>query len=218
MRSPARTSLLATAGIALFWAGVFTAGALVDGYSAQRDYISSLASRGSPVAALGVAALTASAAAHLITAWLVLRSGRSRVLATAIGLSGLATLVVAAFRSSCPSGPAGCGIDVPGGSDTIEAIHGAGVGIYELFTLVAMLVIAVDALRRRRRWPRWLGVASLVFAVASVYLIGRTAGDDIGLWQRLWIANNQTWLLVVAWTTASLADGGGHSRTTSHKP
>ena len=58
----------ATVAVLLFWIGIFTAGAQVSGYSAQDDYISNLASRGSPMGGLAIAALLASAAAHAVTA------------------------------------------------------------------------------------------------------------------------------------------------------
>ncbi len=62
-----------------------------------------------------------------------------------------------------------------------------------------MLTLAIGSLRKASRWSRRLGTASLVFAVASLLLIAQTDGDHIGFWQRLWLANNLAWLLVVAW-------------------
>ena len=187
----------------LFWVGVFGAGALVDGYSAREDYISSLASRGSSVAALGIAAFVASAGAHAATSWAVFRAWRSWLLASLLFLAALATLSVAAFRGSCPQGPAGCSLDESSSSaDWVETVHGVSVGLYELFVLAAMLTLAIGSLRKASTWPRWLGAASLVFAIGSIVLIGQTEGDHIGFWQRLWLANNLAWLLVVAWAAA----------------
>ena len=191
----------AVLAVLLFWAGVFGAGALVDGYSAREDYISSLASRGSPVAVLGICALLANAAAHLITARAVLKTGNTRLLASFLLAAGVATAVVALFRASCPDGPAGCGLTETSTGDWIDLVHGVSVGIYELFTLAAMLTIGIGALRRTSRWPRWLGPVSVAFAIGSVLLIGQTEGDQIGLWQRSWLANNLAWLLVVAWVS-----------------
>jgi len=171
---------------------------MVDGYSAREDFISSLASRGSSVAALGTTAFLASAAAHIATAWAVFRAWRAWVLASLLFLAALATLSVSAFRSHCPDGPAGCSLDQASAADWVEGVHGISVGIYELFVLAAMLTVAIGSRRRASRWSRRLGTASLVFAVASVLLIAQTDGDHIGFWQRLWIANNLAWLLVVA--------------------
>jgi len=194
-----RALALAAAGVLLFWVGVFGAGALVDGYSAREDYISSLASRGSPVAYLGIAAFIASAGAHLATSWAVLEAWRSWLLAGLLVLAALATLSVAGFRASCPQGPAGCSLEESASSaDWQEVVHGVSVGLYELFVLAAMLTLAIGSRRKASRWSRRLGIASLVFAVASVLLFAQTEGDHIGFWQRLWLANNLAWLLVVA--------------------
>jgi hypothetical protein len=196
-------------GVLLFWAGVFGAGALVSGYSAREDYVSSLAGRGSPVAVLCIGALEANAAAHLATSRAVLTAWRSRLCASFIFAAAVAITVVAVFRQSCPDGPAGCALtDTPTG-DWVDAVHGASVGVYELFTLAAMLTLAVGALRRPSAWPQWLGWVSLAFAAGSVILAGLTSGDHLGMWQRIWFANNLAWLLIVAWaaTLRDPADG-----------
>jgi len=192
--------VLAVIGVLLFWAGVFVAGALVDGYSAREDYISSLASRGSPVAVLGIGALLASAGAHAVTSWAVLKAWRSRLLASFLFMAALATGSVAVFRASCTDGPAGCGVTYTPTEDWVDFVHGSSVGLYELFALASMLTLTIGALRRAPRWPRWLGLASLALAIGSVLLIGQTNGDHFGMWQRFWLANNLGWLLVVAWT------------------
>jgi hypothetical protein len=185
-------------GVLLFWVGVFEAGALVSGYSARKDYISSLAGRGSQVAALGVGALLASAIAHLATSWAVLTAWRSRVCASFIFAAAVASTFVALFRQSCPDGPAGCARTDTSTDDWVDAVHRAGVSAYELFVLAAMLTLAVGVVRGTAAWPRWLGVVSLAFAAGSLILVGQTSGEHVGLWQRIWLANNLAWLLVVA--------------------
>ena len=110
------------------------AGELVSGYSAREDYISSLASRGSPVAALGVGALLANAAAHLATAYAVLTAWGSRLCASFIVGAGAALAAVAVFRQSCPVGPPRCGLSNTPEGDWVDIVHGASVGVYELFT------------------------------------------------------------------------------------
>lgn len=188
----------AVVGVSLFWVGVLGGGTLVEGYSARADYISSLASRGSPVAALGIGAMLCSAAAHLVVARAVLDAWRSCVCASFLCAAAMATVVVATFRSSCPDGPAGCAL-TGAASDWVGGVHGVGVGVYELFTLAAMLTLSVGGLRRSSPWPRWLGRLSLALAIGSVVLIGMINGDHVGIWQRIWVANNLAWLLVVAW-------------------
>lgn len=190
----------ATVAVLLFWIGIFTAGAQVSGYSAQDDYISNLASRGSPAGALAIAALLASASAHAVTAWMV--RCRSRLLAALLLAAAAATVCIAAFRQSCPGGPAGCSrAGAP--DDWIDAAHTLGVAAYQVLIVAAMLTVAFGALRRSGAWPRWLGLLSVGFAVASVALLSLTGADDPGLWQRLWVANNLTWLLVVAWVVSA---------------
>jgi Protein of unknown function (DUF998) len=190
-------------GVLLFWVGVFVAGGLVNGYSAREDYISSLASRGSPVAALGIAALLANTAAHLATARAVLTGWRARLCALFLVAAGVALTAVAVFRQSCPEGPPRCGLADTPPADWVDVVHGASVGVYQLFTLAAMLTLTVGALRRNSAPPRWLGWVSLAFAAGSVALISQTNGDHLGMWQRLWLANNLVWLLLVAWTATA---------------
>lgn len=199
MRQLRGARVVAILGVVLFWVGTFGAGTLVDGYSPQADYISSLASRGSPVAALVIGAMVCSSAAHLAASRAVLDAWSSRLCAAFLLATATATLVVAAFRSSCPDGPAGCAMSETPESDWIDAVHAAGVGAYELFTLAAMLTLAIGGLGRSSPWPRWLGRVSIVFASGSLLLLGQADGDHAGMWQRLWVANNLTWLLVVAW-------------------
>lgn len=189
----------AVLGVLLFWAGVFGAGALVDGYSAREDYISSLASRGSPMAVLGICALLSSAAAHLATSRAVSRGWRSTWGAVFIFGAAVATASVAAFRTSCPVERAWCAPSAATASDWVDVVHGVSVGAYELFTLAAMLTLGVGALRRTAAAPPWLGWLSFALAIGSVLLLVKTNGDHVGMWQRLWVADNLGWLLVVAW-------------------
>ena len=200
MTRPRGARIVSVLGVLLFWVGVFGAGELVSGYSAREDYISSLASRGSPVAALGVGALLANAAAHLATAYAVLTAWGSRLCASFIVGAGAALAAVAVFRQSCPVGPPRCGLSNTPEGDWVDIVHGASVGVYELFTLAAMLTLTVGALRSKSASPRWLGWVSVAFAAGSLALIAQTNGADIGMWQRLWLANNLAWLLLVAWT------------------
>ncbi len=189
----------AVLGVLLFWAGVFGAGALVDGYSARDDYISSLASRGSPVAVLGICALLSSAAAHLATSRAVSRGWRSRWCALCIFGAAAATASVAVFRTSCPVERAWCASSGTAASDWVDVVHGVSVGAYEFFTLAAMLTLGVGALRRTAPAPRWLGGVSIALAIGSMLLLAQTSGAHVGSWQRLWVADNLGWLLVVAW-------------------
>src|SRR5687768_143612 len=60
-----------------------------------------------------------------------------------------------------------------------------------------------SALRSSSASPRWLGWLSVAFAAGSVALVAQTDGDHLGMWQRLWLANNLAWLLLVAWAATA---------------
>lgn len=201
-----RVAAVATAAlVALFWLGVVSAGAAVEGYSARSDFISSLASRGSPVAWLGVGALLASAGAHVAASMSVFSGWRARGVAWLLLGAGTAVVVIAAFPQSCPQGPAGCGRSYNPPTDWIGVVHVAGVVGYELFAVAAMVTMGLASLRGVPRWPRWMGPVSLLLAVVSVALLGALGGELNGLWQRLWVATSHVWLLVVAWRALAMA-------------
>ncbi|MGB7963374.1 MAG: hypothetical protein WCF12_10515 [Propionicimonas sp.] len=66
--------IVATAGVVIYWVGMFLAGALAPSYSALHDFMSSLASRGSSVATLGVASLLVLAVTHAAAGFVLLRA------------------------------------------------------------------------------------------------------------------------------------------------
>ncbi len=178
----------AGAGIALFWIGTVVAGLLAPGYSARADYVSSLAGRGSSVALLGIAALTALGVAHLAAAAAV----RGWV-AAPLAVAGACGLAVAWFRTACPLGAAGCG---SGANDAVpdlaDTVHYTAVVGYEIALVVAMLGVALR-LGRARPVAAALTVAA---AVASVLLALQIDGPDLGAWQRAWLIVNTGWLVV----------------------
>ncbi len=139
---------------------------------------------------LGVAALAVLGLAHLAAAAVV------RSAAVPLAVAGAFGLLIAAFRTSCPAGAAGCGSeanDAP--HDLADAVHGLAVVGYEIALLVAMVCVAVDALRGGR--PKWLGAVSLLAAIASVLLVLQLGGADTGWWQRAWLVVNTGWLVLV---------------------
>ena len=162
-----------------------------------------MAGRGSPVAVLVIGALLANAVAHLASAGAVLAGWGARLCAAFLAAAGAALIAIAVFRQSCPDGPPRCGLSDSPPADWIDVVHGASVGVYQLFTLAAMLTLTIGALRRNSAPPRWLGWVSLAFAAGSMALIAQTNGDHLGMWQRLWLANNLAWLLLVAWTASA---------------
>lgn len=116
-----------------------------------------------------------------------------------LGLASLAVVSVVTFRARCPSGEARCdiGTAVPPG-DWVATAHGLSAGVWLLFTVVAMAVVAAG-LRGRRPWPRWLAVVSIPLALAALaFSGGADGGPHTGLWQRLWLASASVWLILVA--------------------
>lgn len=210
-RLPAALSVL---GVALFWTGVLVGGALAPGYRQSQDYISALASRGSVVAPIGMAAIASKGMAYLAGSWLTQRVWGRRALALPLLLAGASLLVVAAFRIGCPGGAAGCGFGAAAlVDDSSDLIHYYAVLSFEIWLLCAMVVLALGALRGAP-WPRWLGMASVPLGIASVTLLTRTGGDYNGVWQRLWAGNNSLWLLLVvaAGVAGGAAFGAGENR------
>lgn len=186
--------IVATACVLLFWVGTAVAGSLAEGYSPRSDVISNLAGRGSSVAVLGVASILILVVAHVASSR-VLTGGGARPTARLLLAAAVATLAIAVFRVSCPAGAAGCG--GPSSEDDLaDVIHVLAVASYAVLIVAAMVSIVVRAPHR----PRWLAVTSAVFAVASVAFLAATAGDDPGLWQRLWVGTNLGWLLVATWS------------------
>jgi hypothetical protein len=114
--------------------------------------------------------------------------------AVPLALAGLAGLNVAAFRTSCPDGAAGCGSpgnDAP--ADFADVTHGLAVVAYEVALVVAMLVIAAGLARARPA----AAVLTVVVALVSVVLALQIGGADTGWWQRAWLLVNTGWVIVV---------------------
>jgi hypothetical protein len=180
----------AVGGVLLFWLAVLTAGALAPGYSIRDDYVSSLAGRGSAVAVLGIAALAVLGLAHLAGARAV---RASLAVAVPLAVAGVAGLAVAAFRTGCPGGAAGCGFgtnDAP--ADLADVVHVGAVVAYEVALVAAMA--AVVAARGR---PAWFRALTAVAAVASVVLLLQVGGVANGLWQRAWLLVTTGWLVAL---------------------
>ena len=190
--------VVATVCVACFWIGIVAAGSMADGYSAREDVISSLAGRGSSVAVLGVASILMLAPAHLAGARVLASVHGSRIGARLVVAAAVATMLIAVFRVSCPSGAAGC-VQVSSEPDAADLVHGLAVAAYELAIFGAMVTVAARAGRGSSSWPGWMAVVSVAAALASVILLVRTDGAEAGLWQRLWVGTNLGWLLLATW-------------------
>lgn len=179
---------VAIGGVALFWLGSLVAGSLVPGYSIRGDYVSSLAGRGSSVAVFGIVAITALGVAHLGAA-----AAARGVVAVPLALAGLSGLTIAAFRTACPLGAAGCGTppnDAP--ADLADTVHVLAVVGYEIALVAAMAVVAVRLVRTRPL----AAALTVAAAVGSVVLALNIGGPDLGAWQRAWLIVNTGWLVV----------------------
>lgn len=202
MPSPSSRARLVVAGIAAFWLGTLVAGALAPGYSVREDYISSLAGRGSEVAWIGITTLAVLGTTHLVAATVEAQRGggprdaaESRVVAVPLALAGLAGLTVAAFRTGCPGGAAGCGVTPDGATpDLADTVHGLAVVGYEIALLTAMVAVAVRLARSRPT----MAALTVLAGVASVLLALQIGGEASGLWQRGWLVVNTGWLVWLA--------------------
>lgn len=193
--------------LALFWLGSAAAGLLAPGYSARADFVSSLAGRGSEVAPLGIAALLVLALGHL-AAGAAVRGAAGALL----GLAGACGLVVAAFRTGCPLGAAGCGTPPnDAAADAADVLHVAGVVGYEAAVVAAMVALAL-------RWRGRAAGTTLVVAGASVLLALRIGGPDLGLDQRLWLAVTTGWVAAAVLRTPTTGGFRAPSRPGRTRP
>jgi hypothetical membrane protein len=180
--------------LAVFWGLVLLVGAANSGYSQTRDYVSTLAARGSDYGWLGVLAICAAALAMIATAALL--RALSRLAAALTGIAGIGFLVVAVTRLSCPQGPAGCGLggrfEVSGFS---EITHSAATTFSAVLLVAAM---AWSGLELQRRGRTRAGLASLGAAAATAAAFLATGGSSPGWIERLGILVATGWMAALA--------------------
>jgi hypothetical protein len=186
--------------LAAFWVLIAIGGAVNDGYRQYLDFISSLAARGGDLAWLGVLALLAVAAAHLVVVPVLRRQDRG--VAGAVLAAGCFLVVVAVFPIRCP-GAEYCG--PIGEVQWLDIAHMGGVLGYSLVMVIAMVRAGVLALRIpvRRTW----GIASLVAAMVFIVALVLTQGATPGLSQRFWVLAGQVWLVAAAITPFATRPG-----------
>ncbi|HEV2088472.1 MAG TPA: DUF998 domain-containing protein [Cryptosporangiaceae bacterium] len=185
------------AGLMVFVGGATVAGAVNPGYSHRRDFLSALAGLGAESRWIGVLALTGLAVFHLGAAlWTTARARAAfRGVAVFLFVAGLAGLVVAASPITCARGAARCAGPEGGPAGWTDTVHSVGVVVYEVALVGAMLTLAWVLWRGARRWALALG--SVAFAVASGWTFVAIGPPDHGAWQRVWLAVNITWVLLV---------------------
>jgi len=204
--SPRPAAAVAVAAAVCFWAATLVGAALNPGYRGTRDYVSSLASYGARAAGVGIFAIAVLALAHAATAVAARQALGVSLMPALLVLGAVAGLVTSAFRIHCSRGAAGCSTaasqDPARGLS--DAVHGSSVAAYAVTTILAMLALTWWAVRAR---ARRLAVVSAVAAAASALTVSRIGGAAPGGWQRLWLAVNVVWLLVVLVAALRSAQG-----------
>lgn len=186
----------AVGGCLLLLGSVLVGGAINEGYSQTRDYVSALSGRGSTAAVVGMVGLLGFAAAHA-AAGLAVRP-HSRVAAVAFVLAAVAGVVVTVARISCPTGAAECSIEDSAAPDWLDRVHGLGVATYEVFFLVGLLAAAGWLLRCSRPAASAAGVALALLGLLSAVLVLATPEQRPGAVQRAWLVVNSVAVILVA--------------------
>ncbi len=173
-----RTHRLAVyAGMALFWVLLMGAALVQPGYDSARDSISSLASHGAALPWIGMLALVL-AAFGILGAGLLLRR-ISDPAALTLGLAGLALLVVAVTRITCPMGAAECAMS-DATPDMTSRWHWLGSALYEMAILAATACASLCLWRAgRRTFATWL-----LIGIAASLLLFAGLPIEFGLRQR----------------------------------
>jgi Protein of unknown function (DUF998) len=188
------SSILALAGLALFWTAFLIAAAANPAYSHRRDYVSVLAAHGAEHGWLGVAAITAAGIAMLPAGLLV--GHASRAAAVALVLAGIGFVVVSFTRLDCPNGAAACGLggrfEISGGT---EVTHWTAATLSTALLIAGIALTGLALLRNRHRLPGLLTLAAAaVTATAFLATGGQTPGEE----QRVGIVVATGWLGAVA--------------------
>lgn len=194
--TPSRLLGACAAGCCLLWLSIAVGGAVNDGYSHSRDFVSALSSRGASHAWIGMTGLAGFAAAHLAAGQLSYR--RSKTLGGLMTAAGAAGLVVSLARINCPEGAGHC-LDDGVADDLLDHVHGFAVAAYEGFFVLGLMTAASYLARDVRESPRWLAASALTaLAATSVGTVLSIPDASPGAMQRVWLAINTVGVLTVA--------------------
>lgn len=194
--TPSRLLGACAAGCCLLWLSIVSGGAVNDGYSHTRDFVSALSSRGASHAWIGMTGLAGFAAAHLAAGQLGYR--RSKELGGLLTAAGVSGLVVSLARINCPDGAGHC-LNDGVADDLLDHVHGFSVAAYEGFFVLGLLAAAGYLARDPRESPRWLAPSALTaLAAASVGTVLSIPDASPGAMQRVWLAINTVGVLAVA--------------------
>lgn len=173
-----------------FWALIFVSGFANPGYKHYRDHVSLLAADGSRLVWVTTLAILLTAVAQWVAArvfWDV-----NRPIAIVLTIAGAALTVVAAFRVPCPQRARFCTYTVE--HTPAESLHNAGVIIYAVLTMAAMMILGVIAVTQGRH--SLVGIPGLVAAAIFALSFSGLLIFPEGLAQRVWIGVGQIWLVV----------------------
>jgi len=167
-------------GLAAFWALLRVAVLQQPGYELSRDTISSLASQGAVNAWIGVLAFATGGLGTIGLSFLLRRISQPAGLA--LGLAGVALLIVGVTRINCLDGAAGCLM-----RDATDAwtgrIHLAGTVLYEVAFLGSVASAALCIWRAGSRAAPLLAMLGLLSSI----LFFAVLPVEIGLGQRAWL-------------------------------
>ena len=196
-----RWVVVGVVGCGLLWLSIAVGGAINQGYSHGRDYVSALSGRGSTAAFVGMTGLVGFSSAQLAAGMAFRRL--SRTTAVALVTAGALGFVVAMARISCPDGAARCSLDDSGQRDVLDTVHGLGVAGYELFFLVGVVAAAIALLRLPDLdRNRMRALALFMLALASAVTVLNMPEANPGAMQRLWLAINCAAVLTITVTGA----------------
>lgn len=170
-----------------------------EGYTMKRDYVSSLAARGSTVGLLGGLCLAFYALSHLLAGVVMLITWRTKVAGSFLVLAAVLFGLVVLFRADCTGGEVGCGLVERGPAGLETGMHGVMAGTYALVMFVTMLMAAVSAFWERgaTRVAGLIGLPLFWLAFSGIGAMNKSA-NATGAWERLWLYSSVAWLVAIA--------------------
>ncbi len=175
-----------------FWALIFVAGLANPGYVHYREHVSLLAADGNRLIWVTTLAILLTAVAQWVAArlfWIV-----NRPVALLMVMAGVALCVVAGFRVPCPEKAKHCTFTVE--HTASESVHNAGVVVYAVLTMAAMVILGVVAITQGRH--SLVGIPGLIACAVFALSFSGLLIFPAGLAQRVWIGVGQLWLVAAS--------------------
>jgi hypothetical protein len=175
-----------------FWVLIFITGVANPGYVHYREHVSLLAADGNRLIWVTTLAILLTAVAQWVAAslfWSV-----NRPVALLLVMAGVALVVVAAFRVPCPQNARHCTYTVE--HTPSESVHNAGVVVYAVLTMAAMVILGVVAVTQGRH--SLVGIPGLIACAVFALTFSGLLIFPAGLAQRVWIGIGQLWLVAAS--------------------